>query len=77
MTKAKFRAEWLPEQSLLLVKTLIKEKAEGHMVENGFKPVCWTTAATALQAELQVKLAESQIKAHWNRVCFYALHVLC
>ncbi|KAI0693021.1 hypothetical protein BC835DRAFT_1416199 [Cytidiella melzeri] len=42
------RAEWKPAAQAALVAGLCKEKVEGQMVKNGFKPVAWMHAAAAV-----------------------------
>lgn len=64
----KTRAEWLPKTSLCFVKALAREKTQGHMVENGFKPVAWTRAAAAIQSELGLSFDSRQLKNQWNSV---------
>ncbi|KAI0083815.1 hypothetical protein BDY19DRAFT_878351, partial [Irpex rosettiformis] len=72
-------AEWLLQTSQCFVKALCKEKLEGRMVENGFKPITWTNAAAALQSELGLSFSTKQLKNQWTSVCIplcFLLHML-
>ncbi|KAI0686315.1 hypothetical protein BC835DRAFT_1380298, partial [Cytidiella melzeri] len=59
------RAEWKPSAQAALVAALHKEKVEGRMVENGFKPVSWTYASAAVLEKARIGVNAKQCKNHW------------
>ncbi|KAI0691077.1 Myb/SANT-like DNA-binding domain-containing protein [Cytidiella melzeri] len=59
------RAEWKPSAQAALVAALHKEKVEGRMVENGFKPVSWTYVSAAVLEKAQIGVNAKQCKNHW------------
>ena len=77
MSTGKARAEWLPETTKAFVKALCQQKAQGHMVENGFKPVVWSNVATVLKSELHLSFNPKQLKNQWASVsnCLLSLHI--
>ncbi|KAI0684108.1 hypothetical protein BC835DRAFT_1391574, partial [Cytidiella melzeri] len=59
------RAKWKPSAQAALVAALHKEKVEGRMVENGFKPVSWTYASAAVLEKAWIAVNAKQCKNHW------------
>ncbi|KAI0682816.1 hypothetical protein BC835DRAFT_1423955 [Cytidiella melzeri] len=59
------QAEWKPSSQAALVAALHKEKVEGRMVENGFKPVSWTYASAAVLEKAQIAVNVKQCKNYW------------
>ncbi|KAI0684609.1 hypothetical protein BC835DRAFT_1388890, partial [Cytidiella melzeri] len=63
------RAKWKPSAQAALVAALHKEKVEGRMVENGFKPVSWTYASAAVLEKAWIGVNAKQCKSHWDMLC--------
>ncbi|KAI0683214.1 hypothetical protein BC835DRAFT_1472566 [Cytidiella melzeri] len=63
------RAEWKPSAQAALVAALHKEKVEGRIVENGFKPVSWTYASAAVLEKARIGVNAKQCKNHWAMLC--------
>ncbi|KAI0681701.1 hypothetical protein BC835DRAFT_1425317 [Cytidiella melzeri] len=58
-------AKWKPPSQAALVAALHKEKVEGRMVENGFKPVSWTYTSAAVLEKAWIGVNAKQCKNHW------------
>ena len=60
--------KWSLSSSTPLVDTLILEKKEGRMANNGFKKSSWQAVSAAVQAAVRLSVTITQCKGHWQTV---------
>jgi hypothetical protein len=66
------KAVWKDKDDQVLVKTLLKERKEGHQSNSGFKPASWTACAEALKGSEEtsggIAKTSTSCHDHWSKV---------